>query len=123
MQIIILGDGAVGKTSMINQFIDNKFTEDHLATLGLDFASKKYKLKDSGEEVAIKIWDTAGQERFKTLTQAFYRKADGVIISFDVTERQSFKNVENWVESINMHADKSAARILVGNKIDLEDDR
>ena len=113
----------MGKTSMINQFIDNKFTEDHLATLGLDFASKKYNIKETGEEVSIKIWDTAGQERFKTLTQAFYRKADGVIISFDVTERQSFKNVENWVESINMHADKNAARILVGNKIDLEDDR
>ena len=68
LQIIILGDGAVGKTSLINQFIEEKFVEDHLATLGLDFASKKYTTKEDGMEIPIKIWDTAGQERFKTLT-------------------------------------------------------
>ena len=72
---------------MINQYIDSKFVEDHLATLGLDFASKKYTTKQDGKEVPIKIWDTAGQERFKTLTQGFYRKADGIIISFDVTDK------------------------------------
>ena len=79
--------------------------------------------KADGKEIPIKIWDTAGQERFKTLTQSFYRKADGVIISFDVTEKPSFNNVRNWVESLNTHADKNAARVLVGNKIDLVDDR
>ena len=123
LQIIILGDGAVGKTSIINQYASEKFLEDHIATLGLDFAQKKYTTKADGKEIPIKIWDTAGQERFKTLTQSFYRKADGVIISFDLTEKPSFNNVRNWVESLNTHADKNAARVLVGNKIDLVDDR
>ena len=71
----------------------------------------------------IKIWDTAGQERFKTLTSAFYRKADGIIISFAVTDRQSFLNVRNWVDSIKTHATPTAARVLVGNKIDLAEQR
>ena len=67
--------------------------EDHLATLGLDFAQTKYVTKEDGQEIGVKIWDTAGQERFKTLTQSFYKKADGVIICFDVTEQATFKNV------------------------------
>ena len=87
LQIIILGDGAVGKTSMISQYIDGKFQEAHLATLGLDFAQKKYVTHHDATEIPIKIWDTAGQERFKTLTQSFYRRADGVVISFDVTDK------------------------------------
>lgn len=71
----------------------------------------------------MKIWDTAGQERFRTITYSFYRRADGIIISYDVTDEKSFKSIENWVESIKQHADQSAPRILVGNKIDLTDNR
>ena len=121
--IMILGDGAVGKTSIIKRFTDDEFDEDHLTTLGLDFKTVDYSTKVDSKAVKMKIWDTAGQERFKTLTYSFYRKADGVIISFDVTDQKSFDNVKNWVESINQHADQSAARVLVGNKIDLDDDR
>lgn len=91
--------------------------------MGIDFANKKYNMKSDGSEVTIKIWDTAGQERFKTITQSFYRKADGIIISFDVTDENSFKNIENWVESIKLHADAKATRVLVGNKVDLVDMR
>ena len=108
---------------MINQYIDKKFVDAHLTTLGLDFVQQKYSTRHDGTEVPIKIWDTAGQERFKTLTQSFYRKADGVIICFDVTDHHTFENVRNWVESINKHASTSAARVLVGNKIDLPEDR
>ena len=108
---------------MINQYIDKKFVDSHLTTLGLDFVQQKYTTKADGTEVPVKIWDTAGQERFKVLTQSFYRKADGVVISFDVTDRHSFDSVRNWVESINAHASGTAARVLVGNKIDLVDER
>ena len=79
--------------------------------------------KIDGKELTFKIWDTAGQERFKTLTQSFYKKADGVIISYDVTDESTFENVRNWVESLNAHAQIHCARILVGNKIDLVNDR
>ena len=68
IQIIVLGDQAVGKSSIINMYVDNKFSDDHLATLGLDFATKKHTVKSTSEEINVKIWDTAGQERFKTMT-------------------------------------------------------
>ena len=80
----------------MKQYVDKKFEEDHLATLGLDFATSSYT-PDDGQEIAVKIWDTAGQERFKTLTQSFYRKADGILITFDVTDMQSFTDIRNWV--------------------------
>ena len=102
--------------------MDKEFDEKHITTLGLDFATKKYKSKD-GKEVSVKIWDTAGQERFKTLTYAFYKRADGVIVAFDMTEQESFKNVTGWMESISQNADDGIAKILVGNKVDLEDSR
>ena len=84
VQIIILGDGAVGKTSIIKRYSDKEFDEEHITTLGLDFVTKKYTYE--GIDATIKIWDTAGQERFKTLTYSFYKKANGIIIAFDVTD-------------------------------------
>ena len=121
MQFIVLGDAAVGKTSIINQYTDKGFSEDHLATLGIDFGSKKYTTKVDGTEVNIKIWDTAGQERFRTLTTNFYRRADGIIVSFDTTDTKTFEGVRTWMKSISEHADASADIILCGNKVDLED--
>ena len=100
IQIIILGDGAVGKTSMISQYSKKEFSFDHIVTVGLDFASIKYTTKTDGNIIPVKIWDTAGQERFITITYSFYKKADGIIISFDVTDERSFKNIANWIESI-----------------------
>ena len=71
----------------------------------------------------IKIWDTAGQERFITLTHAFYKQANGIVVAFDVTNEDSFKNVRKWMESIYEHADQRICKVMVGNKIDLEDER
>ena len=68
--------------------------------MGLDFATKKYQAKD-GKEISAKIWDTAGQERFRTLTHSFYKNADGIIISYDVTDRKTFENIKTWIESID----------------------
>ena len=93
-----------------------------MATIGLDYVSTTYKSPKS-EDIAVKIWDTAGQERFKTITYSFYKQANGVIVTFDVTNQLSFTNVKTWLESIYQHADPSITKVLVGNKIDLEDDR
>jgi small GTP-binding protein len=76
-----------------------------MATLGLDYVSKTFTPKDSNTELAVKIWDTAGQERFRTLTHAFYKQANGVVVTFDVTNEETFKNVRKWMESIFDHAD------------------
>ena len=121
VQIIILGDGAVGKTSIIKRYSDKEFDEEHITTLGLDFVTKKYTYENI--DATIKIWDTAGQERFKTLTYSFYKKANGIIIAFDVTDQKTFDNIKNWIDSINEHADQGIPRILVGNKNDMVDDR
>ena len=93
-----------------------------MATIGLDFVSTKFKAPN-GQEFAVKIWDTAGQDRFKTITYSFYKQADGVLISFDVTNEQSFANVKNWIQSINDNADQDIVKMIIATKIDLEDDR
>ena len=90
-------------------------------TLGLDFVTHKFTGTD-GKVYNIKIWDTAGQERFKTITYSFYKKADGVIMAFDLTSQSSFDNMKNWIDSINQHASQNIPRILVGNKCDLKDE-
>ena len=94
-----------------------------MATLGLDFVNKTYKPKGWDKEMAVKIWDTAGQERFRTLTQSFYKQAQGIIITFDVTNEESFRNVHVWMESISKHGVPGVEMIMVGNKCDLKSDR
>ena len=102
--------------------MDEKFDDEHITTLGLDFATKKYTTKD-GKEINIKIWDTAGQERFKALTYAFYKKADGIIIAYDITEEKTFDSIDDWIESINEYADDGVPKIMVGTKCELADKR
>ncbi len=94
-----------------------------MATLGLDYVSKAYTPPGSNLELQVKIWDTAGQERFRTLTHAFYKQANGVVVAFDITNEDSFKNVRKWMESIYEHADQNICKVMVGNKIDLESER
>ena len=122
VNIIVLGDQAVGKSSLLKMYSEKKFEATHMATLGLDFVSKTYT-PDSGQDMQVKIWDTAGQERFRTLTLSFYKQAQGVVLCFDVTNQKSFDNVRMWFEQIESHADAGIAKILVGNKVDLEDER
>ena len=103
MHVMILGDGAVGKTSILKMYANNTFTNQHIRTVGLDFITTQYK---RGEQVYdVKIWDTAGQERFKTITIQFYRQANGMIIAFDLTNQASFDSVKPWLNSIYKNAD------------------
>ncbi len=98
--MITLGDSKVGKTCILNA-IEHKnfFTENHLSTIGMDFKSLKWT-DPKGEEVAVKFWDTAGQERFRTITYSLYKNANGVILCFDLTSYDSFKNIKNWLDGI-----------------------
>ncbi len=106
---------------MIYRYANNKFKESHIKTLGIDFISTTYE-RDEGTKVEVKIWDTAGQERFHTITQQFYRQAQGMIIAFDLTQRKSFENVRTWIDSIYRTApDATLPKVLVGNKVDLAD--
>jgi len=97
-----------------------------MTTIGIDFKTKLVEL--DGKKVKLQVWDTAGQERFQTiatggLTKAYYRGASGVVLIYDITDERSFNNVSRWIRSIDQNADDVVDKILVGNKLDLEDRR
>ena len=122
IKVITLGNSAVGKSSFILKYIDNSFTLYYTATLGIDFKQKKIKLKD-GRDVRLRIFDTAGQERYKSVSASFIKKADGVILIYDIGDLESFEAVENWIKSIREIGKDNLPIILVGNKCDLSDDK
>ena len=121
VQILTLGDGKVGKTSILKRYKEDAFSAHHLTTIGIDFITNDIKI--GNEPVTVKIWDTAGQERFRTITHAFYKQAQGVILVYDVTDRKTYESVHSWITSIHEHADENIIKYLVANKIDLNDDR
>jgi len=121
LKVIILGDSGVGKTSLLNQFINKKFDHRYKATIGADFMTKELEL--DGTIVTLQIWDTAGQERFQSLGTAFYRGADACILVFDLTNNQSFTHLNSWHDEFLIQAGQNKDFILIGNKADLEDKR
>lgn len=118
-KIIMLGNSAVGKTSIIQQYIYNTLTPDHQATIGVDFFAKVVKVKD--QSVRLQIWDTAGQEKFRSLIPSYIRSATVSVLVYDITNRESFEELENWYKMVIDLADTKF--VVVGNKIDLESER
>ena len=121
-QLLIVGDAAVGKTSILRRFSQDKFNPNYLSTLGIDFFTKDVILND--KKIHIKMWDTAGQERYKSLTQGFLRNAQGIILVYDIKEKESFNNLKYWIDSIQYNIDlekKKIPLIIMGNKIDLSE--
>jgi len=117
LKILVIGEAGVGKSSLMLRFIEEKFTADILPTVGLDFRVKVLDLK--GYSVKLSIWDTAGQERFRNITSAYYRGAHGVVLVYDITSRNSFQCLENWVKEESKHAgEKETLKLVVGNKSD-----
>jgi len=117
-RILLIGDTAVGKSALLLRFTDGFFEDTFIATIGIDFKTKILNI--DGKLVKIQIWDTAGQERFRTITTAYYRTAQGVLMTYDVTSPSSFQSLGHWAEQISMHASENVVRFLVGNKCDLE---
>jgi len=121
IKLLLIGNTFVGKTLIVQKFIDNAFSKSTVATIGVDLQSKVIDI--NGKKVKYLIWDTAGEDRMKTMTYSYYRGCHVILIVFDVTNEVSFKNVTNWVECINKFAKSNVLRILVGNKTDLENER
>ena len=122
--MLLIGDGAVGKTSLVNVYTGKGFQEQHFATLGLDFVTKDvHPRSNMNDTYNLKIWDTAGQERFKSLTMTFYKQSQGMIICFDLTKRKTFESVRRWIVAVSTNCDANVATLLVGNKCDLEHER
>ena len=122
IKIITLGDSHVGKSSLIIKYIDNKFSNVYMSTIGFDLKHKQIILRD-GTEAKIMIYDTAGQERFKSLAANYIKKANGILLVYDIAEHSTFENIGMWMESITEEKGDKLPIVLVGNKADLTDER
>ncbi len=120
LKIIVVGDAAVGKTSIAGRYTTGKFTSSYKATLGTDIFSKKVKV--DGRTVALLIYDTAGQERFRALVERYFRGAIGALLVYDITNRESFENLPTWARQVDRYAE-NALKLVIGNKSDLKRDR
>ena len=115
-KLLIIGESGVGKTCLLLRFTDDSFTANHLTTIGIDFKIKIINLEN--KLIKLQIWDTAGQERFRTITKTYYKGAHGIILTYDVTDENSFKNIKNWIKQIEQNAQTNVCKVRVGNKCD-----
>ncbi|CAK9300548.1 unnamed protein product [Gordionus sp. m RMFG-2023] len=117
LKILIIGESGVGKSSLLLRFTDDKFDPEQGATIGVDFKVTTMDVNDN--RVKLAIWDTAGEERFRALTPSYYRGAHGVILVYDVTNRQSFDKLDTWLNELELYSTNcDIVKMLVGNKID-----
>jgi small GTP-binding protein len=117
-KILLLGDSGVGKTAFILRFCEDKFEEDSLTTIGLDQKNKFVKRGD--KKLELHIWDTAGQERFRSIAKNCYKGADGIILMYDISKYETFKQIKTWINNIKESIDiDKIALLVVGNKCDM----
>ncbi|XP_035681263.1 ras-related protein Rab-30-like [Branchiostoma floridae] len=120
-KIVLIGNAGVGKTCLVRRFTQGLFPPGQGATIGVDFMIKTVDV--DGDKVKLQIWDTAGQERFRSITQSYYRSAHALILVYDVTSRESFDCLPEWLKEIEQYANQQVITVLVGNKIDLTSQR
>ncbi|KAI4166931.1 MAG: hypothetical protein LQ343_007634 [Gyalolechia ehrenbergii] len=125
LKVIILGDSGVGKTSLMNQYVNKKFSASYKATIGADFLTKEVMVED--RLVTMQLWDTAGQERFQSLGVAFYRGADCCVLVYDVNNSKSFDTLDSWRDEFLVQASprdpENFPFVVLGNKIDVEENK
>ena len=120
-KILLIGSTGVGKSSLLVRFADDVFSDNFMPTIGVDFKIRTVEV--DGKTIKLQIWDTAGQERFKTITSSYYKGAHGIIVVYDMTDRESFGKIQDWMQEIEKHASDNISRILIANKSDLEEKR
>ena len=128
-KVILIGNTAVGKTSLFKKLTSGQFSEKNISTIGMDKKSLQVEIEvyenntKVNKNVEISLVDTAGQERFRAITKSYFKESDGILLLYDITNKDSFKNVETWINSINEslgnHQNSKYIIILIGNKIDL----
>ncbi|GLB42933.1 putative rab subfamily of small GTPases [Lyophyllum shimeji] len=120
VKLLLIGNSSVGKSSLLLRFSDEQWLpeDESSATIGVDFRVHKMEVK--GKKVKLSIWDTAGQERFRTITSSYYRGAQGIILVYDVSNRESFDALPRWYTELETYVSSSVVKILVGNKVDKE---
>ena len=121
-KLIVIGDSGVGKSCLLRRYDGDPFEECFIGTIGLDFRVRTITLH--GKRIRLQLWDTAGQECFRPITTHYYRGTHGVLICYDITNKESFTNIDEiWLREFRKHTRDNVPRILVGNKSDLDDRR
>jgi len=120
LKICIIGDSSVGKTNVLFKFIEGQFSPLHVATIGFDYKSKIITLPSSKKKVKLQIWDTAGQEKYMSMNKSLFQRVQGIILMYDITNRATFERLQIWLNLIKQMTNEIPI-ILVGNKLDLED--
>ena len=123
-KITILGDSAVGKTSLINQFVESSFEDDYKPTLGANIIRKDVTIGDVNAKVRLIMWDLAGQEKYNVIRSMYFQGCVGALLVFDLTRHNTFDNIKSkWLKDFKNYVKKEGAYILIGNKVDLNDQR
>merc|ERR1711871_481635 len=117
IKLLLIGDSGVGKSCLLCRYSDDEFNNNFITTIGIDFKIRTIEL--DGQKIKLQIWDPAGQERFRTITQAYYRGAMGILLVYDVTDDKSFNNIRTWMRNIEQHANEQVVKILLGNECDM----
>ncbi|KAF5181175.1 Ras-related protein rab-2a [Thalictrum thalictroides] len=120
-RLIIIGDSSVGKSCLLLQFTEERFQPFYNNTVGVEFGSKVVPIK--ARPIKLHIWDTAGQERYRSITKSYYRGAAGALLVYDITRRETFNNLANWLEDAREHTNPNMAITLIGSKCDLSHQR
>ena len=121
-KILMLGDSEVGKSCFLMRYSDNVFVENYITTIGLDYKLKTIKL-DSGKVIKVQLWDTAGQDKYRTIAKNYYKGSHGILLLYDITKISSFENIREWIQDIRQEVSPKSIIFLIGNKIDLTDQR
>ena len=120
-KVVVVGASGVGKTAIVHHLIEGNFREEGQPTIGVEF--KSYTVQADSEVVKLQIWDTAGQERFRSVSKAYFRNALGAILVYDITQRPSFDELNMWLNDLRALAAPNASIIMIGNKLDLAEER
>ncbi|KAG8831220.1 hypothetical protein FRC18_006948 [Serendipita sp. 400] len=120
LKLLLIGNSSVGKSSLLMRFTDAQFLpeDESSATIGVDF--RVCKMEIGGRRVKLSIWDTAGQERFRTITSSYYRGAQGIIVAYDISNRETFEALPRWFSELDTYVAPAVVKMLVGNKLDKE---
>ena len=126
-KMILIGDSSVGKTCIFKKITSGSFNDKSISTIGIDRRTLLFKIKineNEEKECEVQLWDTAGQERFRSITTSYYKSSQGLILMYDITKKETFDNLDNWISSINESLGESNEYlvVLIGNKLDIAED-
>jgi Ras-related protein Rab-1A len=121
IKLMILGDSSVGKSSILRKYCKNEFLDKYITTIGIDFQIKNLTINN--KKIKLQVWDTAGQERYRVVTKNYFNTSDGFIIIYDITNRETFTNINNWIEQITTIVGNNVKCVIFGNKNDLNNKR